>query len=56
MSARIVAGALLLVALAGCARPIDEQLRRVTVDGQECIAKVNRVGIVDAIDCDWSNR
>ncbi len=55
---RVVAGALLLLALSGCGirTSDDERLDRVTVDGQECVVIRNGYGRVIALDCDWSDR
>lgn len=57
MSKRRVLGlVVLLLALGGCARDVDDQLRRVMKDGQECIVVERRYGRIDAVDCDWSGR
>jgi len=45
-----------LILLSTLDRPAEEQIRRVTKDGQECVVVERRSGRIDAITCDWSNR
>lgn len=37
-------------------RPVDQQLQRVTLDGQECVVVERRQGRIEGVDCNWNGR
>ena len=44
-----------LLVLAGCGETTD-RLKRVDVDGVDCIVATNRIGRPQALDCDFPER